>query len=69
MKRSASFRGREAEPGIQKMRPANPWIPGSALAGSPGMTPLEFLIRFPLDPIKALRHRLALDAVEALADG
>ncbi len=39
MKFSPSFRGREAEPGIQEMRPENLWIPGSALVGSPGMTP------------------------------
>ena len=36
-----SFRGREAEPGIQELRPIKLWIPGSALTGSPGMTPLE----------------------------
>ncbi len=48
MKFGSSFRGREAEPGIQEMRPENLWIPGSApgsspgqaLVGSPGMTPL-----------------------------
>jgi hypothetical protein len=46
--RKPSFRGRIAEPGIQKQWPGSSWIPGSALCGLPGNDELIFDLYSPV---------------------